>query len=320
MGSDFNGDGRDDILWRNRFDGKLSNWLADEEGGFGNNDAKALITVPLDWRVGGTGDFNGDGRDDVLWLDFAGNQLSNWLGTEGGGFLINDAAAMTALPPGWFVAAVGDLSDDGRDDLFLVNENTGARWAWFAKPDGGFSMGVGIGGPDPPRYIFNDPIGDFNGDGSNEVLWYDPASGSVGIYWNYFGDLTANPAVSVRASAGWWPVATADFNGDGNDDILWRHDQGALSNWLGNDDGSFTINDANAFTNVPTNWAIVGTGDYDGDGKADILWRNFDNGAFSNWLGTDSGGFEINDDDAFNVAPLDWSIQPNLAGIGEWDY
>ena len=26
--------------------------------------------------------------------------------------------------------------------------------------------------------------------------------------------------------------------------------------------------------NLPTNWSIVGTGDFDGDGITDILWRN----------------------------------------------
>ena len=54
--------------------------------------------------------------------------------------------------------------------------------------------------------------------------------------------------------------------------------------------GGFTPNDANAFTSVPTSWTVVGTGDFNGDHRDDILWRS-DTGQLSNWLGQANGGF-----------------------------
>jgi hypothetical protein len=154
----------------------------------------------------------------------------------------------------------------------------------------------------------------------NEILWYNPAAGQVGTYFAWGAELIANPAVGPRASAGWDIAGSGDFNGDGRDDILWRHEQGALSNWLGTANGSFTVNDANAFANVSNDWQVVGIGDYNGDGRDDLLWRNLDSGALSNWLGTPTGGFEINDDDAFIVVPKDWLVQPFPLGFGAWDY
>ena len=41
---------------------------------------------------------------------------------------------------------------------------------------------------------------------------------------------------------------------------------------------------------MPTSWHIAGTGDFNGDGRDDILWRN-DTGAVTNWLGQANGGF-----------------------------
>ena len=133
--NDFNGDGRSDILWRNDA-GQVSNWLGASDGGFVNNDALALVSVPTNWYIAGTGDFNGDGRDDILWRNDAG-QISNWLGTAGGGFVNNDTNALTAAPINWSVAAIGDYNGDGRDDILWHDANGGTS-DWLGTANGGF--------------------------------------------------------------------------------------------------------------------------------------------------------------------------------------
>ena len=49
---DFNGDGKDDVTWRND-DGRFTEWLArsDGSGGFTSNDANAMTGVPGAWHV-----------------------------------------------------------------------------------------------------------------------------------------------------------------------------------------------------------------------------------------------------------------------------
>ncbi|HEV2043853.1 MAG TPA: VCBS repeat-containing protein, partial [Sphingomicrobium sp.] len=226
-------------------------------GGFVQNNANAASAVPIAWQVAGTGDFNGDGRDDILWRNENGT-VSNWLGTAAGGFTPNDANAARFVPTAWHVAGTGDFNGDGRDDILWRNDN-GQVSNWLGQANGGF--------------ILNDAI-----------------------------------ALSSVPTA-WFVAGTGDFNGDGRDDILWRNNDGTLSNWLGQANGGFVANDVNAAAFVPISWTVVATGDYNGDGRDDILWRNSD-GTLSNWLVTAAGGFTPNDANAAAPVPTSWHVQP----------
>jgi hypothetical protein len=254
---DFNGDGRDDILWRST-SGALSNWLANSDATFTINDSNAFHEVPTSWQVVGTGDFNGDGRDDILWRSSNG-ALSDWLGTPNGGFTVNDAHALIQVPTDWQIAGTGDFNGDGRDDILWRNSN-GALSDWLGTADGGFTV--------------ND----------------------------------ANAFTNVPNL--WMIIGTGDFNGDGRDDILWQRDfNGDISDWLATANGGFVANDANAYHQVPAIWRVVDVGDYNGDGRDDILWRAA-TGDVSDWLGTPNGGFANNDSTAYTNQPQTWHSQP----------
>jgi hypothetical protein len=58
---------------------------------------------------------------------------------------------------------------------------------------------------------------------------------------------------------------------------------------------------------VLSNWAIVGTEDFNGDGKGDILWRDSNTGTVAIWF---MNGVQILSSSAtLGVVARDWTIQ-----------
>ncbi len=62
---DFNNDGKSDILWRNRADGRNSIWLMNGRTFAGS--AKLPDVSNQNWKIVAVSDFNGDGKADILW-------------------------------------------------------------------------------------------------------------------------------------------------------------------------------------------------------------------------------------------------------------
>lgn len=311
--TDFNGDGREDLIWR-RQDGLLSNWLGTSTGGFTVNDQNAWASVDWTWDVVGAGDFNGDRRDDLLWRRVDGT-ISNWLGTATGGFTINDANAWTTISNAWKIVGTGDVNGDGIDDI-IWRHLEGPLSNWLGTKTGGFIINDGAAFTNVTTDWQVTGTGDFNGDGYDDILWRH----SNGTISNWLGNMAGGFTVNdlnawTSAPTDWFVVRTGDFNGDGLEDILWRNSNGTISNWLADTSGGFTPNDANAMIAVPLSWSIWDTGDFNGDGRDDILWRNFNTNQFTNWLGRPDGGFENNDANALASLPEGWWL--DIADLGE---
>src|SRR5260370_562666 len=80
--SDFNGDGKADILWHNSSTSETQIWFMDghkvtgRATVLGEGGSAAFVGAP--WSIVGTSDFNGDGKADILWHNSSTNETQIW--------------------------------------------------------------------------------------------------------------------------------------------------------------------------------------------------------------------------------------------------
>ncbi len=111
-------------------------------------------------------------------------------------------------------------------------------------------------------------VGDFNGDGKQDLAVVNSGSGNVSILLGN-GDGTFQPAVNYSVSSSPTFAAVGDFNGDGKLDLVVANGSAnTVSILVGNGDGSFQP-PVQYSVGVPADYTAVA--DFNGDGKPDLL-------------------------------------------------
>ncbi len=285
--SDFNGDGRSDILWRNGANGANLIWLSANA-----NTRQTMSTVgDPQWKIVGTGDFGGDGKADILWRN--GNTGANVIWRSGSA--VNPQAVTGVTNLAWKVVGVGDFNGDGLADILWRNAATGANTIWRSASSSSLQAVSSV--PDLNWKVAG--VGDVDGDLRSDIVWRNSGTGANSIWRS--GNSTSYQPMTGVTNLTWQIVGLGDFDVDGRDDVVWRNNStGANVIWRS----------ANAATGQPMAgvsnlaWRIVGSGDYNGDGRADVLWRNFSTGTNTIWKSANSATQQP----VVSVADLSWVI------------
>ena len=88
-------------------------------------------TLALNWKLSATGDFDADGKADILWRNTTSQKLVVW--TMNGSAKIGNIIPSPdqAVDANWEVAAAADFNGDGHRDLLWYNQTTGKIVLWF---------------------------------------------------------------------------------------------------------------------------------------------------------------------------------------------
>ncbi len=143
--------------------------------------------------------------------------------------------------------------------------------------------------------------GDFNGDGTSDLLWFNPSLSQVG-YWsmtatipgNFGGGVTRAAVNTYNVTPGYAVGAVGDFNNDGYADLVFTSANRDLWLWTNDQHGHWQSTEIGTY---PNQWQLIGAGDIDGDGYDDLLWLDPSECKFAYWTmrGAVRTGYKIFD-------------------------
>src|SRR4051812_37118579 len=267
VGGDFDGDGNEDLAIAAEVPGnhQVAVLAGDGEGSF---TPLSTLDVPKRAASLAVADLNGDGREDLAITSYL--HLSVRLGQAGGGIASAGYDIEYAAAPEEVVA--GDFNGDGKEDVAVLLGGDPHRVAVLSGAgDGTFAVvDVSI----LPDFANALAIGDFNEDGRNDTAASLLLAQRVSIRLGN-GDATlSDTPPDVRVSDDAEGVAVGDFDSDRHEALAIPRgdgDRSGLSIRLGDGQGGFTSGGQVAVGNGPS---AVAVGDFDADGKEDLLVSN----------------------------------------------
>jgi hypothetical protein len=178
-----------------------------------------------------------------------------------------------------------DTAPNGRDQFGAGNKFIVPTIA-HGKVYVGTTNGIGVFG-----LLSGDTTvpGDFNSDGTPDLLWQNSTTGQVLVWYmgGALGDafLGANYLAFNNAMPGWSLIGAADFNHDGTPDLVWQNTatRQVYVWYLGGPLGNSYLGANFLAPNGMAGWTLAGIADCNRDGTPDLIWRNDAGGQVYVW-------------------------------------
>jgi hypothetical protein len=265
-----------------------------------SNTATVNVTSPPPGGSGVKGDFNGDGRVDLVWRHYSTGDVHIWL-MNGTGY--TTSVVLPRVHPIWRLEGAADFNGDRHTDLLWRNSSTGENSVWLMN---GTSRTSAVALRRVQELAWKiQATGDFNGDGQTDIVWRHYGVGANVIWLMNGTNYVSTVEIRTVPESAWQIEASGDFNRDGHTDLVWRHyGLGINVIWLMN---RTTYSSTVEIRRVlEAEWRIESAGDYNGDGNADLMWRHYGLGANTIWL-MDATTYQSSATIRF-VEPTQWEV------------
>jgi hypothetical protein len=177
-------------------------------------------TAVLAWDVGGVGDMDSDGDQDIVWHNASTGQNAVWFLNQ---TAYSSSTTFTAGPSlGWHMVSVFDFANDGKYDILWHNDATGATQLW---PMNGRSQ---AGSPIDYQTVADSTwrlagTGVFRGNGEHDLFWHNSGT-DLNAQWFMTGATLTGSTTFATTPAEWQPSAIGKYDADAFDDVVWRTD------------------------------------------------------------------------------------------------
>ncbi|PCI29262.1 hypothetical protein COB55_02470, partial [Candidatus Wolfebacteria bacterium] len=233
-------------------------------------------------------------------LDVSGTfRAADIRSTTGGTFAAKVDYAAATEPVS---VSIGDLNNDGYDDLAVANNSSGEVSVYINDGDGTFAAKVDYTPGTTPYFV---AIGDLNNDGYADLAVANLTDSDVSIFINN-GDGTFASKVDYATGSTPYALSIGDLNNDGYADIAVPNNGSATVSVLINDgDGTFATK---VDYGTGTGPISVSIGDLNNDGYSDLAVANNSETDVSVLINDTDGTFATKVDYPTGASPISVSI------------
>ena len=214
--ADFNGDGKLDLAVANTGTSGVTILLGNGNGTFTpkSNDDSAGVAGG-GFATVAVGDFNGDGKPDLVIASQAGNDLLQGavlIGNGDGTF--TSATGLNPDPTYSFSLGVRDFDGDGKSDIVLADDQQ--TTILLSNGDGTFSFAATIPTGTTTADYLSLAVGDFNGDGVPDTATSNSDLSAVSVLLTQLTETATASVNGVSPSGANTHLVVANYAGDSN--------------------------------------------------------------------------------------------------------